>query len=312
MKTGKMDNQVGKIQMKSECSCNPVKSALLTGTIHTQHEQQGIALIMVLWLLVLMTVIAASHAHIIRTETRLASNHIEAGKARGLAEAGIYHAIMEMLVNDKALRWPANGSIHRISNESGEVAIAVRDARGLLDINKASAVLLDKVLAATELLETEQRQSLVDAILDWRDRDSMKHINGAEDEDYQRSGLKWSARDDSFSSVEEFRYVLGMNNTLFERLAPYLTIYSGQAGIKLDYAPPWLVSVLTDAQGTSTAVGTAATDGGSIFHISAWATTTAGSSASLDTVVHIAPRSDQVYTILSWRMPSRSVTADPD
>ena len=269
-------------------------------------RQRGIALVVVLWLLVLLTVIAASHSLAVRTETRLASNQVEASKTRGLAEAGAYHAIMELLVRDEALRWPVNGSVNHIRFEDGEVAISIRDARGLIDINKIQGAVLDTVLAGAGLEQT-QRQALVDATLDWRDTDSLKRINGAEDDDYRRAGLKWAARDGVFSSVEEFRYVLGMTNPLYERLAPYLTVHSGQANIKLDAAPPWLVNVLTAEQDQPTTGNTTAR-GGSTFHITVWATSNGGSSASIDTVVRITATGNQAYTILSWRAPSRSTS----
>lgn len=272
-----------------------------------QSSQQGIALVVVLWLLVLMTVIAASHARIIRTETRLASNQVENSKARSLAEAGVHHAILELLVRDEEQRWPVNGSINRIRYEGGSVDIAIRDVRGLVDINSASAELLDTVLAGTGIEET-QRKALVDATLDWRDKDSLKHINGAEDDDYRRAGLKWAARDGAFSSVEEFRYILGMTNPLFERLAPYLTVHSGQANITLDYAPPWLFSVLAETQESSSSANITRRNDGSTFQITVWATSNGGSSASLDAVVRIAATSDPAYTILSWRAPARSIT----
>ena len=279
--------------------------------VRTAKRQRGIALVVVLWLLVLLTVIAASHARVIRTETRLASNHVEAGKARSLAEAGAYHAIMELLVGDKSLRWAVDGSANRIHYEDGSVAISIRDARGLVNINMAQAMLLDKVLAGAGMEEESQRQALVDATLDWRDEDKLKHLNGAEDDDYRDAGLQWTARDGAFSSIEEFRYVLGMTNPLFERLAPYLTVHSGQAGIKLDFAPAWLVNVLADTQaalGSAINTGQGAAQGGSTFHITVWATSNGNSNASLDLVVRITPRGDHAYTILSWRAPARSIT----
>lgn len=270
-------------------------------------RQQGIALVLVLWLMVLLTVIAASHARIIRTETRLASNQVEASKARSLAEAGAHHAIMELLVRDEAQRWPVNGSINRIRYEGSDVAIAVRDARGLIDINNVQAALLDAVLAGMGMEET-RRKALVDATLDWRDKDNLKHLNGAEDDDYRRAGLQWAPRDGPFSSVEEFRYVLGMTNPLFEQLAPYLTVHSGQAAVKLEFAPPWLAGVLADTLAATTPGKTTWGRGGSTFHITVRATSKGGSTASLDMVVRIAPTSDQPYTILSWRTPARSIT----
>jgi len=262
------------------------------------------ALVVVLWLLVLLTVIAASHARVVRTETRLASNHVEAGKARGLAEAGAYHAIMELLVRDAEQRWSVDGSVNRVLYDDGSVAIAIRDARGLVDINRAPAALLDKVIAAAGM-EQPQRKALVDATLDWRDRDDLKHLNGAEDDDYRSAGLKWAARDGAFRSIEEFRYVLGMTNALFERLVPYLTVHSGQSGLKLEYAPGWLVSVLAETQNNTTTGFT--TGASSTYHITTWATSNGGSNASLDMVVLITPTSPQAYRILSWRTPARSI-----
>ena len=114
-------------------------------------RQRGLALVMVLWLLILLTVIAASHARVVRTETRLASNYVEAGKARSLAEAGAHHAIIELLVRDQDQRWPVDGSVNRIRLDDGVVAIAIRDARGLVDINTARPALLDKLLAGLGL-----------------------------------------------------------------------------------------------------------------------------------------------------------------
>jgi general secretion pathway protein K len=273
------------------------------------NGQQGIALVLVLWLILLMTVIAASHARVIRTETRLASNQLEAARARSLAEAAAYHAVLEMLVRDEAQRWRADGGIHRLDSPGGTVEIAVRDTRGLVDINKVAATLLDKVLEGAGVAE-QARAGLVDATLDWRDKDDLKHLNGAEDDDYRRAGLPWGARDGPFSSVEEFRYVLGMNDVLFNRLAPYLTVHAGQGRIDVSLAPPWLAGLLTDVQRPTSTRDIQLRQGGT-FRISVRATGTGGATASLDTVVRIAPTGKQPYSILSWRAPSIVLTTAP-
>ena len=270
----------------------------------TTGRQRGIALIVVLWLLVLLTVIAASHARIIRTETRLAANQLEAGIAHSLAEAGAQHAILELLVRDPAQRWPADGSVHRLRFSDGTADIAVRDARGLVDINRASAALLDTVLAGAGV-EEQARAALVDAILDWRDADQLKHLNGAEDDDYRRAGLAWTAHDAGFSSIEEFRYVLGMNTALFERLAPYLTVASGQAGVTGGLAPPWLAGLLGDGPAGATP------GGGTIFHVTVLARSRAGATASLDVVVRIDSAGDQPFTILARRSPALTDISGP-
>lgn len=268
-----------------------------------RRRQRGIALVVVLWLIVLLSVIAASHARVIRTETRLASNQVEASKARSMAEAGAQHAILELLVRDDTLRWPVDGSPRRIGFAAGTVDISIRDARGLLDINHVQAALLDVLLEGAGV-DDQSRPELVDATLDWRDRDNLKHLHGAEDNDYRRAGLQWEARDGPFSCVEEFRYVLGMTGPIFQRLAPYLTVHSGQATVALDLAPPWLAGLLADRPGTTTAGSAGRQRGGSTFHVTVRATSTGGATASLEMVVRITPAGKEPYTILAWRTPA--------
>lgn len=270
-----------------------------------QSPQRGIALIMVLWLLVLLTVIAASYARMIRTETRLAYNQVQASRAYSLAEAGAQHAILELLVRDDAQRWPGDGSRHRVAFGDGFVDIAIRDTRGLVDINRAPPALLDTVLAAAGV-DDAGRTALVGAILDWRDTDSLKHLNGAEDDDYRRAGVPWTAGDAPFSSIEEFRYVLGMNNALFKQLAPYLTVQSDQGGVISALAPPWLASALGNEPKPITTATTGVQSRGSAFHITVRATLTGGATASVDLVVRINGADKQPYSILSWRSPAHA------
>lgn len=275
------------------------------------HQQRGIALVMVLWLLVLMTVIASSHSRNIRTETRLAFNHVESGKARNLAEAGVYHAIMELLVADNKERWPVNGSIHHVRFDDGVAAISIRDTRGLVDINTAHGATLDTLLAGAGIEDEQQRQQLVDATLDWRDKDNLKHMYGAEDDDYRHAGLQWGARDDLFTSIEEFRYVLGMTNPLFEYLAPYLTVHSGETDINPDYAPQWLIDVFNLKRNISASAGQPAPGASSTLQISVLVTTTGGTTASLGAVVQLSAKKDEPYKVLSWRTPARSPAKEP-
>lgn len=274
-------------------------------------RQRGIALVVVLWLVVLITVIGSSHARNIRIETTLAFNHIGTARARALAEAGINRAIMELFVSNTETRWPLDGSARQIRLDSGSVNITIRDASGLLDLNKADPAQLEAVLDAAGA-EEAVRQRLVDAILDWRDKDKLRRLHGAEDNDYRHAGLDWGARDGPFSSVDELRYVLGMTHELFKRLAPYLTVHSGRSDVNLQYAPAWLFSALTSREYEVTE----SLDGGDApaagpFHITAWATSNSGARASVEAVLGIARTGEEPYKILSWHEPARSRKMPP-
>ena len=278
------------------------------------ERQRGIALVVVLWLVVLITVIGSSHARNIRIETSLAFNHVGLAEARALAEAGINRAILELFVDETGPRWPFDGTAQQLQFASGRVNIAIRDASGLLDLNAADQTQLETVLNAAGM-DDAARQSLVDAILDWRDKDQLRRMHGAEDSDYRHAGLDWGARDGPFTSVDELRYVLGVTHELFEQLAPYLTIHSGRPDVNLDYAPPWLFWALTSREPETTESPTGeladglsdvGTPAAGPFHISAWATSRNGSRASVEAVLRISRTGEEPYTILSWLEPARS------
>jgi general secretion pathway protein K len=285
--------------------------ATLTGGASGASRQRGIALVVVLWLVVLITVIASSHARNTRIETSLAFNHIGTAQARALAEAGINRAIMELFVSNTDTRWTFDGTAHQIQLDSGSVNVSIRDASGLLDLNKTGTSQLEAVLEAAGA-EKAVRQGLVDAILDWRDKDTLRRLHGAEDNDYRHAGLDWGARDGPFASVDELRYVLGMRPELFERLAPYLTVYSGRNAVNLKYAPPWLFSALTSTEREAAdSPSLQDTQPAGPFHITAWATSTGGSRASAEVVLSVVSTDDQPYRVLSWREPARSRKLTP-
>ena len=60
-------------------------------------DRRGIALVAVLWVLVLLSVIAAGFLYETRTQTKLARNLVENAKARALADAGVHRAVLALL-----------------------------------------------------------------------------------------------------------------------------------------------------------------------------------------------------------------------
>ena len=286
-------------------ACHPHKP------VRYGDRQRGIALVVVLWLVVLITVIGSSHARNMRIETSLAFNHVGTARARALAEAGINRAIMELFVDNTDTRWPLDGTARQIQLDSGSVNIGIRDASGLLDLNKADQAQLEAVLGAAGA-DDALRLELADAILDWRDKDTLRRLHGAEDTDYRHADLDWGSRDGPFASVDELRYVLGMTHELFQRLAPYLTVHSGQNEVNLKYAPAWLFSALTSREReVPESLVVEDTQAGGPFHITAWATSNRGARASVEAVLGIARTGEAPYKILSWHEPARSRKMPP-
>jgi general secretion pathway protein K len=280
------------------------------------RRQQGMALIIVLWLVVLLSVMASSHMRNTHTETQLAARQLGLAQARALAEGGIQHAIIELLANKSTGQRPVNGTTFSIHIGNEQVTLAIRDATGLVDLNAASADLLTATIRAVGADEATQR-ALADAILDWRDVDNLSHLNGAEDDDYRAAGMPWTARDGAFETIDELKYVLGMPQQVFDRLAPLLTVYSGSSSLDLEFAPPFLVAALTGDEFIATTPAwpdaiqdeTNSSVGGvrsGTYHIYASVSGAAGSVASVEAVVRISAAKDRPFTILEWREPSRA------
>lgn len=265
------------------------------------------ALVVVLWLVVLLSVMAAGHIRNTHTETMLASRQVDFARSRAFAEAGINHIVLELLADTRERQRPVDGSIFKLDIRGQEVVVAIRDATGLVDLNAASADLLGATLRACGA-DQHIASELVDAILDWRDGDNLAHLNGVEDPDYRAAGVAWTARDGSFESIDELRYVLGMRQDLFDRLAPLVTVYSGRGGIDLDYAPPLLVAALGGEGSVSMTSGTPQKGTGArngTYHIYAGVTGRAGAVAAIEAVVSISGASENPFTVLDWREPPR-------
>ncbi|MBY0431765.1 MAG: general secretion pathway protein GspK, partial [Rhodospirillales bacterium] len=192
--------------------------------------QQGFALIVVLWAIILLGTIAAAVTQTARTETRVARNVLDQAKAEALADGAVHRAILALRNPDAAERWPTDGSVRHFTLGEGESFITIEDEGGKVDLNGADEQLMAMLLRGLGL-DAAGANALVDAIVDYRDEDDLRRLNGAEAGDYAGAGLAWRPRNGPFEDVGELKRVLGMEKSLFERLAPLVTVYTYQRGI---------------------------------------------------------------------------------
>lgn len=198
--------------------------------------QRGIALVLVLWVLALLAVMAANLSWSTRTEVLLASHALGAARARAAAEAGVSLAVLDLFKPLTMHQWRPDGGTRSLTYGDIDLQISVQDVVGLVDLNAAGEGLLGRLMDAAGIPE-ERRDVLVDGILDWRDGDSDTRLHGAEDHDYEAAGLPYGAKDGRFEMVQDLRQVLGVTREDFVRLAPLLTVHSGQPGVNPQVAP---------------------------------------------------------------------------
>jgi general secretion pathway protein K len=194
------------------------------------RRQRGVALVLVIWVSVLLTVIATSFIMERRTEVMVVTNSVSLARAQAAADAGVHRALHDLYRAAAEDAWKRDGAVHEWSFEGVPVRIEIRDESAKIDLNTASDALLRGLLLQSGLGDKDATR-LLDAILDWRDPDSLKRPSGAEEGDYRGAGLSHRPANAPFQAIEELQLVLGMRPDLYRRLAPSITVYSRQPGI---------------------------------------------------------------------------------
>lgn len=205
--------------------------------------QRGMALVIVIWILTLLTLMAGSFAMTMRRESSVSYAITSSAKALALAESGIILAQYKLTQGDAEQRWLANGTIYEIIGAESRTRIRIFSETGKVDINTSNEDQLAAVLTSA-LDDDWQRQGLLSAILDWRDADDDTRTMGAEKRQYRQAGLNYGPSNRAFQSLEELQLVLGMNETIFNRIQPFITVYSGAATVNQRDASPELLSIL--------------------------------------------------------------------
>lgn len=200
-------------------------------------RQRGLALIIVLWMVTLLSVIASNFAYNMRSDLQVTRNLLSSSQAQALADAGIERALYELTKPAAdARRWKPDGLRHEFELGGAKIAVTVVDESGKIDLNSAQDTLLKAVLRSAGLSE-EQSLALLDALLDWRDQDSQKRPLGAEGEDYRAAGKKAVPSNRQFETQEEVRQVMGVTPELYQKISGMLTVYTKQPGINPAFAP---------------------------------------------------------------------------
>jgi general secretion pathway protein K len=201
-----------------------------------RRAERGVALVLVLWASILLLVIASSFIVERRTEAMVVINSVSMARAEGAADAAIYRAVYDAYRTDNGPDiWKRDGTRYDWNFDGVPVRIEVRDESAKIDINTGSDALLHGLFVSVGLTDDEA-VALVDAVLDWRDADSLKRPHGAEEAEYQAAGLPYRPANAPFQAIEELQLVLGMRPDIYRRIAPSITVFSRQPGVNAQLA----------------------------------------------------------------------------
>ena len=199
--------------------------------MRSRPYQQGIALVIVLWVTTLLMMIAASFIYAMRTDIAVVTNGLAQTQGQAVADAGVHRALLELFKPIQvAERWGPTGETHDWEYGGAKLRITITDESGKIDINVASEPLLRSLFVSKGATE-EEANTLVDAINDWKDGDSLKRLRGAEEPEYISAGLKYKPANAPFQAIEELKLVLGMTPQRYQQIASSITVYSRQPGV---------------------------------------------------------------------------------
>ncbi|NCA71664.1 MAG: general secretion pathway protein GspK [Sphingobacteriia bacterium] len=194
-----------------------------------RQHQHGIALVLVLWVLSLLTIMAMGLTTTQRTETALSETHVSAARFRAAADAAIAYAALVLSLPPpdtsapEVATWLPNGVAHPWRFDGIDLTVRIFNEASRIDLNQASSETLTGLLGLLGA-DDDTATALASAILDWRDEDDLNQLNGAEDSDYLQAGRALGAKDAPFVVADELLQVLGMTPELYRRLAPEISV----------------------------------------------------------------------------------------
>lgn len=223
----------------------------------SRHYQQGVALIMVLIIVALVTIIATQLVTERNLHARRTSNIIMADNAWQFAlgaEKLASIAITKSLKDEDSVNlsqpWAAEGIVFPI--DGGSITAKLKDLRscfnlnGILgessknnppeDANKQlpGEKIFAELLKSLQLSEIEP-EALAARLRDWMDSDQQPAgLEGREDYEYSGYNLPYRTADTLLGSRSELATISGFNSDIIIRLLPYVCIIPGDTSLVLN------------------------------------------------------------------------------
>ena len=232
------------------------------------HDERGFALLAVILVMTLLAVVVTEFAFSMRLEASMVRAYRDGVLARNLAEAGIQQAIREILTDANVHGLDESGQVTFYAVPAGSTALKqlpslertqvplgtgafsyrISDEEGRLNLNGGVADRMQRLLTAIGV-DKIQRDSIVDAIEDWRDANDTTRANGAESDDYLKLPVPYRARNGNFQDTDELLQVKGITPEMYwghedkPPLADMLTARS-RGSVNINTAPPAVLSAL--------------------------------------------------------------------
>lgn len=203
-------------------------------------RRDGFILIATLVVLALLSGLVATLSLGLRSGIDNAALATDALIADALMQAGTEMAGYQLF----ALKRPRDAiDGEEIRLDGGAVTVFVRSEAGKVDLNGSDAALLAAAYRAAGLVGTFELspEGFAARVEDWRDVDDEEGEGGAEAPTYAMAGVGFAPRNGAFHSVDDLRWVLGLQARDISALRPFLTTYNPAGLLDVLEAPPALI-----------------------------------------------------------------------
>lgn len=226
-------------------------------------DERGVALLLALLILTLLVALILEFDAEARREYREAAAFRDNFKASMLTRAAVQAAravLQKDFLRDKQTGEQYDGPadlwampIKNYAIGDGLLSAQIHDERGKLNLNDLAADASDelqkkaKIQRVKRLFELLQiNPDLVDALVDWIDRDDNPQPAGAESLYYQSQKPAYRPANGSLPSLGDLRLVKGFTPEIVDRLSRYVTVYPPEGGvpINLNTADPLVIQAL--------------------------------------------------------------------
>src|SRR5262245_25877906 len=200
-------------------------------TITRHNSNSGIALIVVMIAIFVLSLLAGAFAYSMKVETKLAMNANNQADLEWIGRSGVDYArwvlALQLSVPNEPYdslnqKWAGGPGSNASSNSpladvsldgvlvgNGSFSLKIKDLERKININTADQDTLERALRAMGA-DANAISSIADSILDWVDRDDSTHVNGAESDYYQGLNPPYLAKNGPIDDLSELLLIKGI------------------------------------------------------------------------------------------------------
>lgn len=199
-------------------------------------RQRGVALLLVMWACTLLAILLGGYAVLAHTEGMQSNYQFEQARAHYAAEAGVMRAIYALQAPSINDRWVADGRMYVMPFDQAKIGVSITAESGKVDINSATPDVLTNLLRNIGV-DAGHAGAIAQAVIDWRSFPISPQQVAQRKGAYAAAGRDYGPRNGPFASVEELQMVLGVTPEMYQKVAPYVTIWSGRSSPDANTAP---------------------------------------------------------------------------